>query len=225
MGGGRVADRDELIDVLVQPGLLAVQRRPVHDRLGQRSAAAQAHAGARVGCRGSGSTARRRGRRSRSRRTAGSCAGGAASARRGLGGSEGAPAQRGCMLWAWTTSAPQPAHGGADRVGVEAPASSPSAAFPRPSRVARALEHLDLVAAAAEQRGDLGDGALLASGRPVAVVEEQDHARTARQRAEAAFWTSTAAPTTGTEQRAGGWWRSAPWSGSRAGSIENRSTR
>src|ERR1700729_2536063 len=48
MGGGRLADRDELIDVLVQPGLLAVQRRPVHDRLGKRSAAAQAHAGERA---------------------------------------------------------------------------------------------------------------------------------------------------------------------------------
>ena len=81
---------------------------------------------------------------------------------------------------------PQPAHGPADRGGVESPAKQPERRLPASERVARALEHLDLVAAAAEQRGDLGDGALLASGRPVAVVEEQNHARTARQRDEAA---------------------------------------
>ena len=48
MRRGRLADRHELVDVLVQPGLLAVQRRRVHDRLGQRPAAAQADAGERA---------------------------------------------------------------------------------------------------------------------------------------------------------------------------------
>ena len=78
---GRLADRDELVDVLVQPGLLSVQGRRVDDRLGQRTAAAQTHARERSWCRGSGSTARRPGKRCRSRRTAGSCGDGAASAR------------------------------------------------------------------------------------------------------------------------------------------------
>ena len=115
---------------------------------------------------------------------------------RGLGGGERAPAQRRVHVVSVDDVGSEPADGGADRVGIESPAEQPERGLPASECVARAFEHLDLVAAATEQRRDLGHRALLASGRPVAVVEKQDHARTARQRAVAAFWTSTAAPTT-----------------------------
>ena len=79
------------------------------------------------------------------------------------------------------------AHGLADGVGIEPAAEQAERGPPAPDRVTRALEHLDGVAAAAQQRRELGDRALLPTGRPVAVVQEQDHARVARQRAVVEF--------------------------------------
>ena len=197
MGRGRLADGDELVDMLVQPGLLAVQRGSVHDRLGQRSAAAQAHARERAAA--AAAEARRAvavGDPDRAEQPKvvemEQCP-----RARGLGRGERAPPQRRMDVVGVHDLRAQPAYRAANRVGIESPAEQAERRLPASERVARALEHLDLVPAAAEQRGDLGDRALLASGGPVAVVEEQDHARIARQRADAAFWMSTAAPTTG----------------------------
>ena len=79
------------------------------------------------------------------------------------------------------------AHGLADRVGIEPAAEQTERRPPAPDRVTRALEYLDGVAAAAEQRRELGDRPLLPTGRPVAIVQDQDHARVARQRGEGEF--------------------------------------
>ena len=79
---GRLADGHELVDVLVQTGLLAVEARRVDGRLGQRTAAAQTDAPESCSRPGTGSTARRPDRRRRSRRTAGSCGDAGPSARR-----------------------------------------------------------------------------------------------------------------------------------------------
>ena len=178
MRGQRIADRHELVDVLEQPGLLAAQRDCVHGRLGQRAAAAQAQSRARVVAGGSGSMAPRPGRRCRSRRTAGSCGDGAACGRRPPGPRR-APASRtadgGCGRGRPARRAGARAE--ATSPGSSPPASRPAAARPRAQPLARALEHLDLMAAPGEQRGQVGDRALLPAGRSVAVVEDQDHAR------------------------------------------------
>ena len=69
-------------------------------------------------------------------------------------------------------------HGGGDLVRVASPPRSrPRPRAPRPSAARVALEQLDLLAEVlAHEPGEVLDRALLAAGRAVAVVQEEDHA-------------------------------------------------
>jgi hypothetical protein len=69
----------------------------------------------------------------------------------------------------------EPADRGADRVWVEPSRDQAERRPPASHRRARALEHLYLVPAPSQQCSDLGNRALLAPGRAVAVVEKEDH--------------------------------------------------
>ena len=65
----------------------------------------------------------------------------------------------------------KPAHAVADLVGIQAPGQKPPRGQNPPGARARALEPLHLVAPRDQERGDVLDRALLASERPVAVVQ------------------------------------------------------
>jgi hypothetical protein len=67
----------------------------------------------------------------------------------------------------------------ADRAGdllrVAAAGEQPGGGLGRAQPLARALEHLDRVASAGEQRRQVSDRALLTADRAVAVVQDEDH--------------------------------------------------
>ena len=70
------------------------------------------------------------------------------------------------------------AHGGGDVVLVDAATQHRDGGTPAPQHGRVALEHLDVLAELlAHEPRDLLDRTLLAAGRPVAVVEEEDHRR------------------------------------------------
>ena len=82
----------------------------------------------------------------------------------------------GCRLWAWTTRAPVRRTAARDLVGRRPPRSSAGRRAGAPEQRRVAFEQLGVLAEVlADQPQQVLDGALLAPGVPVAVVQEQDH--------------------------------------------------
>ena len=172
----RAAHSHELVDVLEQMRLLAAERGSVDDGLAERSAAAQTQPG--LGRTPPAAKARRAvpvgdADRAEQPEVVEMKHGPGASR---LGSGERSPPELRMDVVGVDDAHCVLAHGARDLSGVKAAGQQPGGRSRRTETVARALEHLDRLPSAREQRREIGHSALLATGRAVAVVEDQDHA-------------------------------------------------
>ena len=184
----------EGVDRLGQPPLPERQRRPVDDRLGARAAAVQPHARQRVAAVAARAVLAAREAGRRPRRRAGSCAGAAPRARPPRG-QRPAPASRtpAARCGRARTRAPLRRTASATAAGRSPPPSRPAAARAGPSAVGVALQHgRRLAELGPDQPREVLDRALLAAGRAVAVVQEQDQGRSSFRRSSRPPQTATA---------------------------------